>query len=121
VLVRAQGHHRPYEPDLPGGAVDEGEAELTAAIREIKEETGIEVGAMQMRLDYAKTYLYEGRHVSATKLLYTCRVDGILEVNLDVREHQTYDWCPVSQLLSKYSFGEFYDEALEYMTAHGLF
>jgi 8-oxo-dGTP pyrophosphatase MutT (NUDIX family) len=121
ILMRGHGHHRPNEPDLPGGGVDQGEAELIGAIREIKEETGIVVDSHDMRLDYAKTYLYEGRHISATKLLYTVHLKTSVDVALDGREHKGYEWCSAGELRQKYSFGEFYDEALSYMTDHKLF
>lgn len=121
VLIRANGRHRPNSPDLPGGGVDHGEGELIAAVREIYEETGIRVEPMQMRLDYAKTYIYEGRHISATKMLYTCRLDVTPDVRLNPHEHESYAWCPVASLTQMYSFGEFYDEALSYMRTNGLF
>ena len=121
VLVRTKNRHRPFEPDLPGGSVDHGEGELTAAVREIKEETGIVVQPKDMRLDYAKTYVYEGRNISVTKLLYTCRLPNAPTVTLASSEHETYVWCPIVLLMETYSFGEFYDEALQYMSAHGLF
>lgn len=110
---------RSHQADLPGGMVDEGEPEGLAAAREIKEETGIEVDSAQLILSYTKTFFEGPKNRSATKFFYVCRLDHTPEVVLS-KEHESYEWSPVSGLLDRYQFTQFYDESIRYLKEHTL-
>lgn len=110
---------RSHQADLPGGMVDEGESEAEAAAREIHEETGVEVDASQLILSYTKTFFEGPKNRSASKFFYVCKLDHTPDVTLS-REHESYDWTLVPDLLDTYQFTAFYDESIRYLIEHKL-
>src|SRR3989344_7891854 len=93
-LVLVLGKHLKYPeksflPDLPGGIVDAGESELSAAIREVQEECGIELNPTRVQLAYAQTAYYEKESKTVSKLLYIAHVENTPAVTLSW-EHSDY-------------------------------
>lgn len=74
---------------LPGGHVDPGESHKEAAIRELCEETAIDVP-----IEYA-TKMAEVNSSKAMIEYYQVNVDHIPVIAINVREHQDYEWVNV--------------------------
>jgi len=78
----------PWTWDLPGGHIDSGEEPLAAAIREVKEETNLDVTSLR----------YIGKDSNIGKLTYfykTSEWKGNLKLS---SEHTEYRWVGESEL-----------------------
>jgi 8-oxo-dGTP pyrophosphatase MutT (NUDIX family) len=83
--------------DLPKGHSIQGETELECALRELQEETAIEVNHIQLdtTFRYETTYItrykrFGGKKVEKTLVVFIGYLDRDIEVIL--REHQSYQW-----------------------------
>jgi 8-oxo-dGTP diphosphatase len=82
--------------DLPGGRVQRGEDILDALIRELYEETGLQLGAQGV--DYTGAHLspvripVDGGSVGLILFLYRCTWGGVPEVRLSA-EHTALRWA----------------------------
>lgn len=122
-LVLTLGKHLKYPeksflPDLPGGIVDPGESEQSAAIREAQEECGIYLDAKNMQLAYTETAFYEKESKSVTKMLYTAHVDNAPKITLSW-EHSDYKWVPIDEL-HIVELRPFFKQAIEYSITNQL-
>jgi bis(5'-nucleosidyl)-tetraphosphatase len=88
----------PNRLDLPKGHMDEGETELQSALRELKEETGIRRGDIDLDPDFKFTIQYTvnykkkfgGQSALKTVVIFL----GLLnrDVRIKVSEHPDYRW-----------------------------
>ena len=62
--------------DLPGGFVDMNETGEKAVIREVKEETNLDVKEAKYLFSIPNTYVYSGFEVHTLDLVYLCEVDN---------------------------------------------
>ena len=87
LLRNKQSEFAPGQWCLPGGHVDKGENHECAAIRELKEETGIEVEEKDVRL-------VKQLDIDKGEIWYYCvTLDKYVEVRLLEDEHINYIWC----------------------------
>ena len=97
LLLRSEHPTFPNDPDLPGGTVEDGEEPIVAAVREVEEETGIDISEKPL------THLYTGTKYSTHGTeysLYLCDVDTQPEVMISW-EHASYEWVTLEQLIDQ--------------------
>ena len=95
----------PHRWDLPKGHVDPGEDELQCAVRELEEETGIDIDAIEIDAEFRFTAQYpvigkkDGQRRQKTLVIFLARL--IRDVQIRVSEHpgyQWFDWRPPHQI-----------------------
>jgi mutator protein MutT len=76
-LLVATRAHEPVKGtlDLPGGFVDMYETGEEAVLREVKEETGLDVENIKYLFSIPNIYVYSGFEVHTLDLVYLCRVE----------------------------------------------
>lgn len=86
---------------LPGGAVDKGETVEEAIVREVKEETGLNVMIVSKRPAVTFGVINEGEHSRDTRILliaYACReIGGILGKDI-VDETAELRWFNIKEI-----------------------
>ena len=87
-LLVATRAHEPVKGtlDLPGGFVDMNETGEEAVIREVKEETGLDVEDVKYLFSILNIYVYSGFEVHTIDLVYLCKVSDtrVLKAEDDV-------------------------------------
>ncbi|MBI1759301.1 MAG: NUDIX domain-containing protein [Actinobacteria bacterium] len=79
--------------ELPSGKVEPGEALDTALIREVKEETGLDVDALG---DYLGSFDYtSGSGKKSRQFNFT--VDVTSPEPVELQEHDAYTWTPINK------------------------
>lgn len=109
ILHRSRTHpHVPHTPDLPGGKVDDNETMTDGLLREIREETGIDVKNQQLALVSShKEPDYFGNDYYIE--LYEIKVAKRPTVLLSA-EHDAYEWRPKDNAMIH---GELYSRLLK--------
>jgi ADP-ribose pyrophosphatase YjhB (NUDIX family) len=69
---------------FPGGFVAKGETEKSAAVRELREEVGIEISSSLLELQNRKTFYYECKDDTAS--VYTITLTEMPDITIDNRE-----------------------------------
>ena len=77
---------QPNKWSLVGGGVEEGEAPVNACQREIKEETGLDIGT------FSHKYIIQ-RNPDSVEHIFVCKHDGDdYDIDLDMTENTQYGW-----------------------------
>lgn len=79
---------RAHEPakgtlDLPGGFVDAEETGEEAVVREVKEETNLEVEEVTYLFSVPNRYVYSGFEVQTLDLVYLCKISDAQNMKAD--------------------------------------
>lgn len=100
LLKRSQENSSSGEWTFPGGKIEEGESEKEAAIRELKEETGLE-GKI---INSGKPYIGEGELGLWKIYPFQIKLDS-KNVELDY-EHSEFKWLSLEELKDHETMGE---------------
>ena len=84
--------------DLPGGFVDMGETVEEGMIREIKEETGLDVTNIQYLFSSPNVYVYSGMGVHTLDMDYLARVPGDSVAVKAADDAAEALWIPIAQV-----------------------
>lgn len=84
-LLVATRAHEPVKGtlDLPGGFVDMDENGEEAVIREVKEETGLEVDSLNYLFSIPNRYMYSDFEIQTLDLVYLCNVKDTSNLRAD--------------------------------------
>ena len=96
--------HRPGGTDLPGGKIDEGEAIVAGAVREISEEVGLSIDpdAMQLSFSYCQiAYNTDAKgDVNVVWLGFITKLPQSADHTITLsHEHEAYEWLPMDKAL----------------------
>ena len=94
ILRRSEKSSRPHGWDFPGGGVDRSEDPLAATIREIKEETGLDVSQLQLLTAYLDN---EGLDENKAIILGYSAHSSSENVKLSW-EHESFQWVTSEEL-----------------------
>lgn len=81
--------------DIPGGTLEDGEDPAEGAIREAKEETGLDIS--NPRLFFQKSNIDTGKNKQFITLIFTTRTSQT-SVALNPKEHDEYAWIQPSMI-----------------------
>ena len=110
--------HSPGRFDFPGGGVEPGEDYKTAVVREIKEESGLDVLPHTLDLAYAQTSEPNTEDQIITRLLFIGHVAST-EVALNPAEHDEF-WWKKSEELSETFRQSSWTPGVDFIIAHNL-
>ncbi|KAJ2852176.1 hypothetical protein IWW36_000556 [Coemansia brasiliensis] len=113
LVVQRAAHERsfPNQWEIPGGGVDPGETIKQAIIREVREETGLDVTQITGQFasfEYLTSKYQEGHSddinadkqlsVRSLQLNFCVMVQPEQTVKLAPEEHQAYSWCTLQNI-----------------------
>ena len=110
ILRRTNSHPtRPLALDLPGGGLEEGEDFVTAVIREVKEETNIELNPKDLKLIRCRKLNLPERGLEGA--IFIARiVSNNVRISLS-EEHDEYYWVGHNALKN---LPEFHQDSLDF-------
>ncbi len=116
VLVRSNTHpNYANEDDLPGGELEHSESEIESVVREIHEETGLEVRTELMEKVYEKIVNQDTLHI-----LFVCKVDATEPMIKLSWEHSSYSWRKIDQNHELKSQDDYISTVNEWLTSYSV-
>jgi type II secretory ATPase GspE/PulE/Tfp pilus assembly ATPase PilB-like protein/8-oxo-dGTP pyrophosphatase MutT (NUDIX family) len=100
-LQRAADAKRPGSWETVYGKIDSGERPEDAAVRELSEETGLEVKALY-NVSVNSFYLHAKQTIEMC-IVFAAFVDDDAEVTIG-EEHQRFEWLPVDEACDRYTW-----------------
>ncbi|MDQ6979881.1 MAG: NUDIX domain-containing protein [Ghiorsea sp.] len=94
LLKRKSDVHCPDVWSFPGGKIETSETPLDAAVRELKEETGIK-GRLWRHIG-KHSHAYDDRHLAF--YFFFCRTPKNMPKETTLNTESAYMWCPIQQL-----------------------
>ncbi len=83
--------------DIPGGTLEDGEDPAEGAVREVKEETGLDIS--KPNLFFQKSNVDTGKNKQFVTLIFHTK-SSVGDVVLNQREHNNYAWIEPSKIES---------------------
>ena len=96
----ASDSRRPLQGDIPGGWVEDDEDFKAAAVRETREEAGIQVDSANIRLVYTKSGMVNDENVC---WLFFIGYTEATEVTLSA-EHDKADWLSLDEAIAHITY-----------------
>lgn len=120
ILRRSESHPTlAFEPDLPGGLVEDNEEPGEAVVRETQEETGLKLLFTDLKLIYAGANHFE--ETNRVRLLYVAKLSEVKPHVVISWEHNHWEWTALANIGSiEEKFHGFYKEGLRYIRANKL-
>jgi 8-oxo-dGTP pyrophosphatase MutT (NUDIX family) len=111
-------HRSPGRAILPGlwqgvsGSIEPGEAIVAAALREVREETGIDADRIEQlySLDFVATFLWQPLDAVMNSVYFALRVAPDVEPTLS-EEHDAFEWLSIEDAIGRSAWPA-YREAL---------
>jgi 8-oxo-dGTP diphosphatase len=95
--------------DIPGGTLEDGEDPAMGAIREAKEETGLDIANLQLFFEYSNVDVAKNKQF--VTLVFAAKYpDG--EVVLNPEEHEDYEWITPEEI-GNYKAVEYLSDCLK--------
>lgn len=90
---------------LPGGFVDGGESLEQSLVREVAEETSLNVVECRYLCSYPNQYNYRGVSVPVIDMFYACRVEDVNATEIERDEVSDFKWLnPTEDVLDQMAF-----------------
>jgi 8-oxo-dGTP pyrophosphatase MutT (NUDIX family) len=109
---------RPLQWDLPGGMMDDGESLEHGAVREVKEESGIEItdqpSVVFSKAEVASWDDQNGHHGRNVIRIYFVAHVGSPEITLSY-EHDNYEWVSFEEALNHIVYDR-HKEVIQYIS-----
>ena len=90
---------------FPKGHIEEGETEVQTALREVKEEVGIDVKVIDEKYRYAINYIIEDKQIDKTSIFYIAEpIDDNIKITNQEAEIEDSKWVTVEEAYKLLTF-----------------